>query len=304
MDPDYWKWGNPAPPSYWQHSQKLDPWPGQAPWQPAPRLTPDQLKAITRDHCITMTQHHLSNTVRIEAVLALSSNPEEDRVLVVDVSQETLTSYSSPALLQVVAQMARTTSDYLNTNGWPPYVLERLGVSSSQELAGSLTTWEPAPPSPPKDYVSGATVTRDLRRLLPGLSTRVPCPAAGCQAHADLENMVQHVNDQHRWTRAQIADWLESLDVDLTFPTEPPAEPEPVVADWTAPMEDIYKAIATAQAHYNQLMHYHLVGGPKSLVTEPYHHVEPVSPLEHKKLQAAHQNHLKVDPTKSKPKKN
>ena|SRR5688572_14007077 len=34
-----------------------------------------------------------------------------------------------------------------------------------------------------------------------------PCPAEGCRDYAGLA----HLNDNHRWSRERIADWLEGL---------------------------------------------------------------------------------------------
>lgn len=34
-----------------------------------------------------------------------------------------------------------------------------------------------------------------------------------------LQATIIHLNDAHRWTREEIADWLETLDHDLTFKT-------------------------------------------------------------------------------------
>lgn len=62
-------------------------------------------------------------------------------------------------------------------------------------------------------------VSGTLYALLPGLRTRVYCPANGnvdCES-LQVSDQVIHLNDTHRWTREQIADWLDTLDVDLRF---------------------------------------------------------------------------------------
>ena len=76
---------------------------------------------------------------------------------------------------------------------------------------------------------SASQVVADLARMLPDLLKQVLCPA--CYAYdlsATLQRQVQHLNDAHQWTREAIADWLETLDVDLSFPTEAPS-PRPDV---------------------------------------------------------------------------
>lgn len=81
---------------------------------------------------------------------------------------------------------------------------------------------------------------KPLRDSIPGLNELVPCPAP-LDDHASVFNgahpliagekictgpdglpiytMVIHLNDQTTWTREKIADWLETLDADLTFKT-------------------------------------------------------------------------------------
>jgi hypothetical protein len=98
-------------------------------------------------------------------------------------------------------------------------------------------------------HVSSRQVFGDLTWLLPELNSRVPCPnvltagaprlASGeayCASHEDtVRGIVIHLNDRCGWSREQVADWLDSLDVDLTFPTEAP--PRPPERHW-APFSD------------------------------------------------------------------
>lgn len=80
------------------------------------------------------------------------------------------------------------------------------------------------PPTPPpyKNTVN------ELEQLL-GPIAKYPCKCPSVTYHgkhgnknhcghtADLWHMVQHLNDVHRWKRERIADWMESLDIDLTI---------------------------------------------------------------------------------------
>lgn len=58
---------------------------------------------------------------------------------------------------------------------------------------------------------------RMLSKALPALIKEVlsPCDHGGVDL---LEEVIIHLNDRHKWSREQIADWLDSLDVDLAFP--------------------------------------------------------------------------------------
>lgn len=54
-------------------------------------------------------------------------------------------------------------------------------------------------------------------RKLPGLWEDVVHPVT---KHTDkLQHVIINLNDKQRWTREQIADWLETLDIDLRFKT-------------------------------------------------------------------------------------
>lgn len=66
----------------------------------------------------------------------------------------------------------------------------------------------------------GSEVARALEAVLPGMLTFIRCPACpqGTDRTRSVSEQIVHLNDEHRWTREQVADWLESLDVDLTFP--------------------------------------------------------------------------------------
>lgn len=56
---------------------------------------------------------------------------------------------------------------------------------------------------------------RDLSKQLPGMDAIVKHPVFGTML--PLRIIIIGLNDRHRWTRDQIADWLETLDVDLEF---------------------------------------------------------------------------------------
>lgn len=66
-----------------------------------------------------------------------------------------------------------------------------------------------------------------LRTAMPAYNPRVMvvCPALGevvyDQVCVDRDNsaisLIMHLNDGHKWTREQVADWLDTLEVDLSF---------------------------------------------------------------------------------------
>lgn len=67
-----------------------------------------------------------------------------------------------------------------------------------------------------------------LLKAVPGLKhAKASCPANGqCgDTIRALPDVIIHLNDGHKWTREAIADWLETLDVDLSF-APPDQQPE------------------------------------------------------------------------------
>lgn len=66
-----------------------------------------------------------------------------------------------------------------------------------------------------------------LMTLVPGLASVVECPVCPSgegqmmkpTCDPSLVYIVIHLNDNHEWTRDKIADWLDTLDLDLSFKT-------------------------------------------------------------------------------------
>jgi hypothetical protein len=56
-------------------------------------------------------------------------------------------------------------------------------------------------------------------QAFPYLNTRVNCPVSPSEGRQSLLNMIWHLNDDHQWTREQIADWLESEEEKLGYVT-------------------------------------------------------------------------------------
>lgn len=56
-----------------------------------------------------------------------------------------------------------------------------------------------------------------LSKAIPDMSATVKCPKESCGMTDSLSGVIIHLNDNEGWTRESIADWLESLDLDLQF---------------------------------------------------------------------------------------
>lgn len=56
-----------------------------------------------------------------------------------------------------------------------------------------------------------------LAWYLPGLRDISTCPDSEHNLVGRVGNLIVHLNDDHKWRREQIADWLDSLDLDLSF---------------------------------------------------------------------------------------
>jgi hypothetical protein len=59
----------------------------------------------------------------------------------------------------------------------------------------------------------------ELAKLVPALENFIlnQCPEFGRCPPCNLKNAIIHLNDKHRWDRLAIADWLDTLDIDLTI---------------------------------------------------------------------------------------
>ena len=58
--------------------------------------------------------------------------------------------------------------------------------------------------------VAKANPSRDLEWFFTCLDTVKRCPAETCKKKLSLDALIVHLNDDHRWSREQIADWLGS----------------------------------------------------------------------------------------------
>ena len=85
--------------------------------------------------------------------------------------------------------------------------------AAAQALADVI---EAVGPSAEGEY---GQLAEDLLDLIPGTDQHVPCPGCSGQLHsrAPVWVTVTTLNDHHQWSRERIADWLETLDLDLTI---------------------------------------------------------------------------------------
>lgn len=73
----------------------------------------------------------------------------------------------------------------------------------------------------------GMRPTRDLEWFFDCLEGTVRrCPVDGCTKTLVLAALIVHINDAHRWSREQIATWLESINGKANG-TRPPSPPAP-----------------------------------------------------------------------------
>ena len=77
------------------------------------------------------------------------------------------------------------------------------GKSASCALGAAYEAMYPLPTD-----ASGKRPTRDLDWFFHCLDTVKPCPADGCKKRLFLAALMVHLNDDHRWSREDIAAWL------------------------------------------------------------------------------------------------
>lgn len=85
-------------------------------------------------------------------------------------------------------------------------------------VAPPKPVYAPSPPVPN----SGGDINSALEEAIPALRTSVRCPGVTngvrCLKDGPITGVVMHLNDNHKWSRHDIADWLDTLDADLSFP--------------------------------------------------------------------------------------
>lgn len=90
---------------------------------------------------------------------------------------------------------------------------EPLLIDTDGYPVGPIQT-KPYVPAPRESYDKSGDL---LSSVLPGLNHKVTCPHCN-DPHGSLQAVIIHLNDGAKWTREHIANWLDTLDVDLTFP--------------------------------------------------------------------------------------
>jgi hypothetical protein len=79
-----------------------------------------------------------------------------------------------------------------------------------QELIGSGY----ATSKPGHEY--GGEIVATIAQVIPAMREQVKHPVTG--GYSSLNVVIVDLNDSHRWSRERIADWLDTLDLDLAFP--------------------------------------------------------------------------------------
>lgn len=93
----------------------------------------------------------------------------------------------------------------------PPYLFAQLAqappFSGSEDVLGTLERVFPGLKHAPKVPPPCTGLPIESSYLGHPCTLKVACP---------IPSLVMHLNDDHKWTREQIADWLDTLDIDLS----------------------------------------------------------------------------------------
>lgn len=95
-----------------------------------------------------------------------------------------------------------------------------VGTTVMTPKAGPFAVPKPLPvkAEPEHQHHLGSIVEDRLATVLPGLSTPVNHPVESDKT-LTISATIISLNDIHGWSRERIADWLDTLDADLRFPT-------------------------------------------------------------------------------------
>lgn len=171
-----------------------------------------------------------------EAIVPASDFPTEVEVAVAKftLSNEVLYSCEKKALLELFADVLQAELGFGSKNEWIKVIKGNTSLNpdvgfefSNQTtlLSGGVVY---APPALASSWDSSQLSKSS--NLLPGLFSKVECPCDLCWSSIDgakltpLKLVIIHLNDQMKWSREQIADWLDELHesgaVDLEFKVE------------------------------------------------------------------------------------
>jgi hypothetical protein len=176
-------------------------------WDPRGLISPDTWRyacsSITRDSEVATMYVRYRLILHAQSPITEVTYCFSEHVLALPHSEEII----DRTLADVVRSMAEN---------WSPEGKARFWSAYRHNTPTPITI--PAPPGPKANAIVG-----DLVAAIPALAEfRTTCPEVGCTRYvleggARLTTVVPHLNDHHRWSREEIADWLETLDVDLAF---------------------------------------------------------------------------------------
>lgn len=127
---------------------------------------------------------------------------------------------------------------------------EDLYAMWEKQHVGQWPVWlnEPAVTTGPSHHRRAAQLKEMVPGLMRSVSQPCSCNTTGMYLSGSVWQVIQHLNDTHhpnngcadKWSRERIADWLDSLDVDLTV--DPSRKSAPVIRrSW-------YNGAASAEA--------------------------------------------------------
>lgn len=106
------------------------------------------------------------------------------------------------------------------------------------ELSKYATKVQNALKSQMVDVIKEQAIFMQKALDLPGMLEKSPaCPGTDCDMHYDqLAGTVMHLNDKHKWTREQIAVWLQDNHdrgiIDISFPEGRDVDHTPQIRIW------------------------------------------------------------------------
>lgn len=140
----------------------------------------------------------------------------------VEMVSKQMVEYASPPPEYLAEDLARRMDHMCKSsheNFYPSYQNEPMHYYG-QKSAGpyAIPPYYPQPAMPAMnagDPSSHPTVAA-LIKIVPALKTaKGSCPECPRDQNTFVANVIVHLNDHHRWTREQIADWLDLLDIEL-----------------------------------------------------------------------------------------
>lgn len=180
---------------------------------------------------VTITYEPHYGTIKVMAHPQKVSFSISDNLLAMDVSDYSYfadklsTQIGNMVQKKVMLELQKTFSPPSNPwkgafayEGWNEISVVEKDLSNQMFMTDEPTSFGPLLSLVKPAISTGEEIISVLNDSIPGFEgMHVVCPVDDCCGNDLLFDVIITLNDKHQWTREAIADWLDTLDLDLTI---------------------------------------------------------------------------------------